>query len=109
MREFLHESVRLCKAADPLHFFITGIFISPADVVINRTCKQDVFLKHHGYLISERLQIVITYINASDFDASSRRVIETRDQLNQCGFCASRSADDSDRLARLDMKIYFFQ
>ena len=46
-RKFFYESICLCKFADSLNLFLAGMFISPADIIVNRSCKENVFLQYH--------------------------------------------------------------
>src|SRR5699024_12868940 len=66
-REFLHKGVCLGKLTYSLHFFIRCVFITPADIVVNCSGKKHIFLKHHGYLVTQCFQVVFSDINTSDF------------------------------------------
>lgn len=42
-RKFFYEAICLCKFADSLNLFLTGMFISPTDIIVDRSCKENVF------------------------------------------------------------------
>ena len=109
IRELLNKAVGLRQLTDSLDFLVAGVLITPADIFIDTSCKQDIFLKHHGHLVTQCFQVVFSYVDTADFHTSSGHVIQTRDQLHQCGFGASGTADDTDDLTALNMQIDIFK
>ena len=85
------------------------MLITPTDVFVDGTREKDVFLEHHGYLITEHFQVVVSYIDPANFDCTAGDIVKSRDHLNQCGFGTSCSTDDSDCLSGFNMKVYIFQ
>src|SRR5699024_9940015 len=87
-----------------LDFLICGVLIAPADVVVNRSCKQHIFLEYHRNLIAERVQLVIPYIHISYFYSTFLYVITSGDQLYQGRLCASGDADHTEQLSSVPIK-----
>ena len=109
VRELLNESVSLRKLTYTFDFFIACSFITPADIFINGSREQYIFLKNHGYLVAQGFQAVITNINATDFDTSFCDIVKSWNELDKGRFCTSGSTDDTDSLSGFNMKINVFQ
>ena len=108
IRKFLNEAVRLGQLTYSLHFLVAGVLITPADIFINASRKQDIFLQHHGHLVTQCLQIILAHIHAADLHAAAGHVVKTRDELHKRGLGTSRTADNTDDLTALNMKVYIF-
>ena len=90
------------QAADSFALFFGSVFITPAEVVENRTGKQYVFLQNNGYFISQSFHIVGTDILSADFDGAFRDIVQTADQVDKTRLRTSGSADDTDGLTGFD-------
>ena len=98
------KSSAQARRAGSLTFFVSGIRIAPAQVVIDAAGEKHIVLKYDGYLISQRGHIVVLYVAASDPYLSGCHIVKTADQGDQTGFCTSGRTDDTDRLAGTDVK-----
>ena len=85
------------------------MFITPANIVIDASWEQHIFLKYHGNLVTKYFQIVVAYIHASHLDITLCDIIESGDPLHQGRLCTSGSADDTYCLTGFNMKIYILQ
>src|SRR5699024_2031818 len=61
------------------------------------------------HLVSQRVQIILPHVPASHLHNALCGVVQSGDQLDQGRLGRSRTADDTDRLAGLNVKVYIRQ
>ena len=105
LRKTLNKFIRTGKLADLSALFFRGVLLAPAQIVEDRTGKQDIFLQNYRYFITQHFHIIVSDIDATDTDTAFRHIIQTGDQIDKAGFTTARSADNTDRFSRMDMQI----
>ena len=103
--EFLNEAVSLRKLARVANLFISGVWIAPTQIFGDGSGEEHVLLQHHGNLITQYFQIVITHIHAADLQRTFGHVIQTWHKLHQTGLCGTGAADDADGHAGMNLQI----
>lgn len=99
------ELIRTREHAGVTELLVRGVFVAPAEVFLDRSGKQLVFLQHHGNGVAQRLQIIIAHVHAAERQPAAGDIVQTRDELHERGFGRARAADDADRLAGADVQI----
>ena len=105
IRHPLYKFIRTRKFTRTLTFLLTGILIAPAQIIENTSGKQHVILEYHGHLIAQSIQIIVSHIHTAYQNFSGGHIIKTRDQIDQTGFCATGSTEDTDRLPGMDIQV----
>ena len=54
---------------------VGGIFIAPAQVILDGAGEQDVLLQHHGDVAAEGIQVVFADVDAADLDRAEVNII----------------------------------
>ena len=98
IRHSLNKLIRTGKTAGTAALFLRRVFVSPAEVVQDTSGKQDILLQHDRHFITKHFHIVASDILSAYLDTSGSYIIKTADQVDQTGFGATGSSDDTDRL-----------
>ena len=83
------------QTADTCHLLVCGVGVAPAEVLLDGTGEQDVFLEYHGDLFPQRLHVVLPHVNAADPHAALCGIVEAGDQLYQRALGAASAAEDA--------------
>jgi zinc transporter, ZIP family len=83
VREAVDKFICTGKMACVATFFISRIFIAPAEVFIDGSGEKHVVLQYYGDLIAQGVKIVGTYIFSADENSTFRNVIKTADQVDE--------------------------
>ena len=67
--------------------------------------KQHVFLQHHGYLVAQRVQIVVSYVHAADAHGALGDIVQTGDQVHERRLGRAGATDNTDGLAAFNMQV----
>ena len=98
VRELLNELVGLGQAAGLFYLGICCVGITPAEIVLDGTGKQYVFLENYGNLVAQGFQIIFAHVHAAHFHTALRHVVQTGNELNQGGLGGTGSAKNTDDL-----------
>ena len=90
--EGLNELISLCLAAGMEHFLVRGIFVAPAEIVLDGAGEEHVLLQYDGNLVAQCFQIIVTHIVAAHANLAIGYVIQPGNQVDQRGFGAACSA-----------------
>ena len=91
------------------HFFVGGVGIAPAEVILDGAGEEDVLLEDHGDLIAEGFYIVVPDIDAAHFQSAGGNVIQTGNQLDQGGLGRTGDTQDAHGHTGLDVQIDVLQ
>ncbi len=105
IRHCFDKFVCTCEAAGPSALFLTGIQIAPAQIVIDRSGKQYVFLQYDRHLITQRFDIIASDIFAAYLHTACRHIVQAADQIDQTRFRAAGTADNSNRFAGMNIQM----
>ena len=62
---------------------VRGVFIAPAEVLLDRAGKEFVFLQHHGDGTAQSIQIIVAHVHAAKRQLAAGHVVQTRDELHE--------------------------
>ena len=92
----------MCGLAD---FLVGGVRVAPAQVLGDGAAKQHVFLQDHGYLVAQRVQVVVAHVHAADAHGALRDIVQTGDQVHERRLGRAGATDNADGLAALNMQV----
>lgn len=95
----------LCGGDDLLEGDISA---AVGNVVAHRVVEEDGFLCDHADLLAEGAERDVADVDAINEDGAGGDVVETGDEVDQCGFSAAAGADDSDEFTGTDGQIQIF-
>ena len=104
--EATDEFVRLRKTADALDLLVARVRIAPAEIFLDSSGKQQIFLQNDRDLIAQSVESVIAHVDAAYLDRALAHVVKAGDELDERGLAATRAADDTHRLAGRDEEVY---
>ena len=93
---------QMCGLAD---FLVGGVRVAPAQILGDGAAKQHVFLQHHGYLVAQRVQIVVAYVHAADAHGALGDIVQAGDQVHERRLGRAGAADNTDGLAAFNMQV----
>ena len=105
VREGLDELVRLGELTCGDELFVTRLRVAPAEVLCDGAGEEDVLLKHDGDLVTQELEVVLSYVDTADQHLALACVIEAGNQLDERGLRGAGTAHDADGFTRFNMKI----
>ena len=103
------EFVRLREPARLDHLVVGGVFVAPAQVILDRAGKQHILLQHDADRAAQRLKVVFAHISAADLDAALAHIVKARDELHEGRLARARTAEDADGHARVDVQVDVLQ
>ena len=92
----------MCSLADLL---VGGVWVAPAQVLGDGAAKQHVFLQDHGYLVAQRVQVVVAHVHAADAHGALRDIVQAGDQVYERRLGRAGATDNADGLAALNMQV----
>lgn len=93
----MNEVIGLCELTGMADLLVGGVFIAPAQVVLDGAGEQDVLLQHHGDIAAEGIQVVFADVDAADLDSAEVNIVQARDELYEARFGGAGAADNADR------------
>ena len=94
----LDEVRRLRDLCRPAYLLIGGHIHTPSDVLADRHREELRLLQDDGHLPAQSVQRIRADIAAIDEDLARRRIVEARQQREQCALARARRADNGQRL-----------
>src|SRR5512139_3396083 len=91
------------------YFFITGIQPPETDILRYRAIEQEWVLKDNAHLFPQAFLCHLAQVMIIDQNPARDRVVETADQLDQCGFPCPGLPYQGYSLTWLNMQVYIFQ
>ena len=64
------------------HLFLAGLRAAVADVIPNRTGKEDGLLGHNPNLGQQPILVQVAHVLPSNLDGTARGIVKTRDQVD---------------------------
>ena len=105
VREGLNELVGLGELTRGDELLVGRLRVTPAEVLRDGAGEEHVLLKHDGDLVTQELEVVLSYVDAADADLALACVIETGNQLDERGLRGAGTAHDADGFTGFNMKI----
>ena len=81
------------------------VLYTESDIVEDGVIEQDRLLVHIAHQASEAVDLDVADVSAVDFYRAAGHVVESRDEIDQCGFARAGFTDDSHGAALLYGKI----
>ena len=104
LRHLVDELIGAGHAAGFLALLKGGVGIAPAEVVEDGAGEEHVFLEDDGDGVAKGVEVVLAHVATAYHDTALGDVVETAHEVDERRFAATRSADDADGLARLDVE-----
>ena len=103
--EGANKLVCLRQAASLFNLLVGCIGVTPTQIILNAARKQKVLLQNDRYAVAQTLNRILTHVNTANLYRALGNVIQTRNELNKCGFTRTRTANDTNGHARFNMQI----
>jgi len=100
-----HEVPGLGRLEKPPEFFVARALVSVAQVVGHGAAEQEGLLRHKADPAPQILEREPAHVDPVDEHSPSSHVVKARDETDERRLAAPGTADDGDRLARLDAEV----
>ena len=104
-----HKVMGLRRLTSRHNLLVRGVFLTPADILLNGATKKHVLLQHHANHLPQSGQVVLTHIHPVNEHLPLGGVIQPGDQVHQTALAAAGATHNTDDLAGLGGKADMLQ